>query len=98
MSAFEEVDTCDVVKSKVTVRRLTIGEVQECMELTVGKVISSCEHLVYGIPPAFLRAAIDGYDALEYEQLPDAVEEFSAVNPTVVKDVTMVIVQQNQEV
>jgi len=84
--------------AKVSVRRLTIGDVQECMELTIGKVVSSCEHLVYGIPPAFLRAAIDGYDALEYEQLPDAVEEFGIVNPTVVKDITTVVAQQNQEV
>lgn len=86
------------VTKKVTVKRLTIGEVQDCMERTVGKVVSSCEHLVYGIPPAFLRASIDNYDELEYEQLPDAVEEFGIINPTVLKDIGRVIVQTDQEV
>lgn len=87
----------DMPRNKIIVKKLTMGQVAECMEQTIGKPLNGFEYMVYGIPKPFLAAAIDGYEAMEYEQLPEAVKLFEQVNPTVFRDIPKVIVQVETE-
>ena len=86
-----------VPQKKIVVKKLTMGQVAECMEQTIGKPLNGFEYMVYGIPKPFLAAAIDGYEAMEYEQLPEAVKLFEQVNPTVFADIPKVIIQVDAE-
>ncbi len=82
---------------QIVVKKLTMGQVTECMEQTIGKPLNGFEFMVYNIPSPFLVAAIDDYEAMAYEALPEAVELFKQVNPTVYADIPKVIVQVEPE-
>ena len=78
------------------VKKLSIGEVQECLEEAINEKFAHMSLREYGIPVAFLRAAVPGFDGIEYEQIREVIEAFERKNPIAAEDIRKQIVLPGQ--